>query len=67
MEAMTDSIFLGSKNTADDDDSHEIERCLLFGGKAMTNLDRILKNKHHFANKGPDSQGYGFSNSHVWM
>ena len=33
----------------------------------MTNLDSILKNRHYFANKGPSSQGYGFSSSHVWM
>ena len=37
-------IFLGSKITADHDCSHEIERCLLLGGKAMTNLDSKLKN-----------------------
>ena len=35
--------FLGSKITADSDCSHEIKRCLLLGGKVMTNLDRILK------------------------
>ena len=33
----------------------------------MTNLDRILKRRHYFASKGPFSQGYGLSNSHVWM
>ena len=34
----------------------------------MTNLDRILKHqRHYFANKGPSSQGYGFSSGHVWM
>ena len=33
----------------------------------MTNLDSILKNRHYFANKGPASQGYGFSSSHVWI
>ena len=33
----------------------------------MTNLDSILKSRHYFANKGPSSQGYGFSSSHVWM
>ena len=37
--------FGGSKFTADGDCSHEIKRCLLLGGKAMTNLDNILKNK----------------------
>ena len=40
-----DFIFLGSKITADDDCSHEIKRCLLLGGKAMTNLDNILKSR----------------------
>ena len=43
METVTDFIFLGSKITADDDCSHEIERCLLLGRKAMTNLDSIIK------------------------
>ena len=38
-------IFLGSKIIADGDCSHEIKRCLLFGRKAMTNLDRILKSR----------------------
>ena len=32
----------------------------------MTNLDSILKQRHYFVNKGPSSQGYGFSSSHVW-
>ena len=43
-EAVTDFIFLGSKITADGDCSHEILRCLLLGRKAMTKLDRVLKN-----------------------
>ena len=45
VEAVTDFIFLGSKIIADSDCSHEIKRYLLLGRKAMTNLDRILKNK----------------------
>ena len=45
METVTDFIFLGSKITADDDCSHEIKRHLLFGRKAMTNLDSILKSR----------------------
>ena len=44
MEAVTDFIFLGSKINVDSDCSHEIERCLFLGRKAMTNLDSILKN-----------------------
>ena len=68
METVTDFTFLGSKITADGDCSHEIKRCLLLGRKVMTNLDSILKSqRHYFANKGPSSQGYGFSSSHVWM
>ena len=45
MEIVTDFIFLGSKITADDDCSHEIKRRLLLGGKAMTNLDSILRSR----------------------
>ena len=45
METVTDLSFLGSKITADGKCSHEIKRCLLLGGKAMTNLDSILKGR----------------------
>ena len=45
MGTVTDFIFLGSKITANGDCSHEIKRRLLFGRKAMTNLDSILKSK----------------------
>ena len=45
VEAVTDCIFLGSKITMDSDCSHEIKRCLLFGRKAITNLDSTLKSK----------------------
>ena len=67
MEAMTDFLFLGSRITADSVCSHDIKTQLLFGRKVMTNLDSILKSRHHFANKGPSSQSYGFSSGHVWM
>ena len=50
VETVADFIFLGSKITAIGDCSHEIKRHLLFGRKAMTNLDRLLKSKD-FANK----------------
>ena len=46
METVTDSIFLGSKITADGDCSHEIKRCLLLGRRAITNLDSILKSRN---------------------
>ena len=73
VEAVTDFFFLGSKITADDNYSHEIRRWLLLGRKAMTNLNSVLKSKdkkkkkqrHHFADKGPYSQGYDLSSSHV--
>ena len=45
MVTVIDFIFLGSKITADGDCSHEIKRRLLLGGKAMTNLDSILKSR----------------------
>ena len=66
-ETMSDFNFLGSKITAADDCSHEIKRCLLLGRKVMSNLDSILKSRSYIANKGPSSQGYGFSSGHVWM
>ena len=66
-EIVADFIFLGSKITVDGDYSHEIKRCLLLGRKVMTNLDSIKKQRHYFVNKGPSSQGYGFSSGHVWM
>ena len=43
------------------------EQCLVLGRKAMTNLGNILKSREYFTNKGPYSQSYGFSSSHVWM
>ena len=42
-------------------------RQLLLGRRAITNLDCVKKQRHHFANKGPSSQSYGFSSSHVQM
>ena len=66
METVTYFIFLGSKIAADGDGSLEIKRHLLLGRKAMTNLD-IKMQRHYFAYKGPSSQSYGFSSSHVWM
>ena len=67
MKTVTDFLFSGSKITADGDCSQEIKRHLLLGGKAMTNLDIILEQRHYFADKGPSGQSYGFSSSHVWM
>ena len=67
METVTDFIFLGSKITADGDCSHEIK--MLAPGKKSYDQPRqcIKKQRHYFADKGPSSQSFGFSNSHVWM
>ena len=67
MKTVKDFILRGSKITSYSDCSHEIKRHLVLGRKAMTNLGSILKNRHYFANKGPSTQNYGFSNGHVWM
>ena len=67
MERVADFIFLGSKITVDGDCSHEIKRHLLLGRKVITNQQHIEKQRHYFVHKGPSSQGYGFSSSHVWM
>ena len=68
METVTDFIFLGSKITADGDCSHEIKRRLLFWKKSYDQTrQHIKKQRHNFANKGPSSQIYAFSSSHVWM
>ena len=58
-------MFLGSRITADGDYSHDIKGHLLLGRRAMTNS--ILKSRDIVADKGPSSQSYGFSSSHVWM
>ena len=66
IETVKDFILGGPKITADGDFSHEMKRLLLLGRKVMTNLDNILKSRD-FARKGPSSQSYGFSSSHVRM
>ena len=68
METVRDFIFLSPKITADGDCSHEIQRCLPLGRKAMTNIVSILeKQRRYLANKDLSSLSYGFSSSHVWM
>ena len=67
-ETVADFTFGGSEITANGDYTHEIKRRLLLGRKVMTNSrQHIQKQRHYFANKGPSSQGYGFSSDHVWM
>ena len=67
VEAVTDFRFLGSKITSDGDCSHEVKRHLLLGRKAMTNLDSVLKSRHHFADKGLSSKSYGLSSGHALL
>ena len=52
METVADFIFLDSKITVVGDCSHESKSCLLLGKKAVTNVDSIKKQRHHFADKG---------------
>ena len=66
METVRDFIFGGSKITADGDCRLEIKSCLLFGRKALTLLDSVLKSRD-ITNKCLSSQSYGFSSSLVWM
>ena len=68
METVTDFIFLGSKITVGGDCSHEIQRRLLLGRKAMTDLDSTWKSRGiTLLTKVWYSQSYGFSSSHVQM
>ena len=68
METVRDFMFLDSKITADGDCNHEIKRHLLLGKKSYDQSGQhIKKQRYYFANKGPSSQGYGFSSGHVWM
>ena len=66
VETVADFILGGSKITADGDCSHEIKSCLLLGSYDQPR-QHIKKQRHYFVNKGPSSQGYGFSSSPVWM
>ena len=67
VETVSDFTFLVSKINVDSDYSHEIKRHLILGRIAMSNLHSVLKSRHHFDDKGPYSQTYGFCSSHVWM
>ena len=65
METINNFLLGGFKITVGGGDCiHEIKRPLLLGRKAMANLDSTLESRD-VANKGPPSQSYGFSSSHV--
>ena len=67
MDTVSDFIFGGSKITADGDCSHEIKTLTPWKESYDQPRQHIKKQRHYFANKDLSSQGYGFSNSHVWM
>ena len=64
---LRDFILLGSKITADGDCSHEIKMLTPWKESYDQPRQHIKTQRHYFVNKGPSSQGYGFSSSHVWM
>ena len=66
-ETVADFIFLGSKITANGDSSHEIKMLTPWKESYDQPRQHIKKQRHYFVNKGPSSQGYGFSSGHVWM
>ena len=60
METVTDFIFLGSKTTENGDCSHEIKTLAPWKKSYDQPRQRIKKQRHYFANKGPSSQSYVF-------
>ena len=67
METVTEFIFLGSKITVAGNFSHEIKTLASWKKSYDKPREHIKKQRHHFSNKGPYSQSYGFSSSHVQM
>ena len=67
VEVVTDFIFLGSKITMDGNCSHEIKTLAPWKKSYNKHRQHIKKQRHHFTNKGPYSERYGFSSSHAWM
>ena len=67
METVTDFILGGSKMTADCDCSHEIKTLAPWKKSYDKPRQHTKKQRHYSTNKGPSSQSYGFSSSHVWM
>ena len=67
VETVSDFILGGSKITADGDCSHEIKTLAPWKKSYDQPRQHIKKQRYYFANKGPPSQGYGFSSGHLWM
>ena len=67
VETVRNFILGGSRITEDDDCSHEIKTLAAWKKSYDQPRQHIKKQRHYFVDKGPSSQGYGFSSSHVWM
>ena len=67
MEIVTEFTFLGFKITADGDCSYEIKMLAPWKKSYDKPRNHIKKQRHHFTDKGPYSQSYGFSSSHIQM
>ena len=67
VETVADFILGGSKITADGGCSHEIKTLTPWKKSYDQPRQHIKKQRHYVVNKGPSSQGYGFSSSHEWM
>ena len=67
VERVTDFNLGGSKITADGDCSHEIKTLAPWKKSCDKPRQHNKKQRHYFANKGPSSQSYAFSSSHIWM
>ena len=67
METVIDFILWGSKITVDGDCSREIKTLAPWKKTYDQPRQHIKKQRHYFANKGPSSQGHGFSSNYVWM
>ena len=66
-ETVTDFIFWSSEITADGDCRHKIKTLTLWKESYGQSRQHIKKQRRSFVNKGPSSQGYGFSSGRVWM
>ena len=67
VEAVIDFLFLSSKITVYGACSHETGKQSLLGRKTKTKLDCVKKQRHHFANKDMNGQGYGLSSNHAQL
>ena len=67
VETVANFILRGSKITVDGDCSYEIETLTPWKESYDQPRQHVKKQRHYFVNKGPSSQGYGFSSGHVWM